>query len=152
MIHPYSRLPEGSVVRQYVPITRDKTQPIPEDYLNPGYMISPGFRHGEGRRRQTVYLAPEIERAHSLPAGNRLPGLEYADSIGHIMLGAQTERWDEVRVRFNNIRSAEFFEAVLQGTLGDETVVLKHFVTGIDAMTLNTYHDYGYTIGEAIVA
>lgn len=138
----YEFLGGGEVRPLVVPVVRDRRMEIPREFLYPHYE-QPGFRYGEGQRRQTVYVAPGVELVDPQGPGSRIPGLEYAGSEGWAM-GTDRELWERVRRQAGSDVTAAFFELLVQEEIGDKTIQLKHIVSGINPVTAYSYQDFGY--------
>jgi hypothetical protein len=130
-----------------VPVVIDRRVEIPKALLYPHYE-QPGFRYGEGMRRQTIYLAPGVELVDPQGPGSKIPGLEYANSDTWAM-GTDPALWKRVRDRAGSEVTAEFFELLVREEIGDPTAQLKHIVSGIDGITLHSYWDFGYTSSQS---
>jgi len=139
-----------------VPYVTDPTKEIPETLLYPDFMRQ-GFRYGEGRRRQTVFLDPELaEVARVRDPGSRLEGLRYVDTVGWPSIMQDEDNRRAAETQSGGIKSAVFLQEMLRRGLGDESILLKHVVSGIDPHDLFSYREFGFTSdlqgGEEVVA
>jgi hypothetical protein len=131
----------GNIPR--VPYVTNYRKEIPEVFLYPHY-LRPGFRYEDGQRRQTVFLDPAlVEVARLGDPGAQIEGLSYVDTIGWPSITGNEESRRAAQVRLGSKMTAEFFQEMLRGELGDETIVLRHIVSGINSHDLSSYREFG---------